>query len=153
MFNDMASAFLTEHPWERGFPWKETMALSRRHVYQEETFAPDGKTVIVSKTRTEATGWVQVNTLLRPDLVRRIESLAQIHTTNRSIVLYTMMYWWAWFKFPPPEIVERRRREREARTEQWRKDMAKATPQAVEQAGADVAAEVIKHVKKGVPSS
>ncbi len=118
MYAVMIDEWFKARLWERGFPWRKTMALSKREEQSAKLRTGDGAVVAADVTITKATGWVQVNMRLQEAQANRVRALAQLVGESPSTVLYTIIFWWTWFRNPPPEIAERRRREREARNKQ-----------------------------------
>lgn len=96
MSAEMMDRFLHEEPWSKGLRFRPTQALSGR-----------------IGTGTYATGWIQVNLRLRPELVERIKIAAEQNDVSPSSFVYTAFYWWCWYIYPPKS--EQRRREAAAR--------------------------------------
>jgi len=99
LHEDMARRFLKEKPWERGLKWRKTQALVQSPVDAMAERVP--------------TGWVQVNIRLPLDLAKELEQLAISQGQSLSAVLYTALYWYTWFVYPPAHEVERRRKAKE----------------------------------------
>lgn len=106
MYDVLVQAFLREAPWTRGLKWRETQALSRRLETIERVRAGDGSVLETPVTTTVATGWVQVNMRLDPELAERVKSVAAINAVSPSTVLYTAVHHWIWNKNPTPEILK-----------------------------------------------
>ncbi len=90
----MAHQFLTDRPWERGLKWRPTQSLTQ---------TLEGA---IGTKRT--TGWMQVNMRLPQKIVQDLERLSREQDTNISVVLYTMLYWYTWFIYPPAAEQARR---------------------------------------------
>lgn len=123
MYDTMIRAFFREAPWLHGLKWRETQALSRREETIERVRAGDGSVLETPVTTTVATGWVQVNMRLEPELAERVKSVAAANGVSPSTVLYTAVYYWIWYKNPTPEIEKIRK----ARHDQWKaRELARA---------------------------
>jgi len=105
MYDVMLGEFLREKPWEKGLKWRETQALSRREETIKTVKTADGKVLETPVTTTVATGWVQVNMRLNPELAERVRSVAAINGVSPSTVLYTAVYFWVWYKNPTESIL------------------------------------------------
>lgn len=148
MYDVMLQNWYQKLPHERGFPWKETMALSKRTVIVDAIKKRDGSIEERPRTETIATGWVQVNLRVKEAWKLKVYSTATQRGITPSSVLYTMIYWWTWFQHPPKDVAERRKREREIWLAEQRRKMAEAETEA---AGADsVTDALIDRVKRGV---
>lgn len=112
MFDLALQTFFAKRPYDRGMPWRETQALSRRVEVKEVVEIVNGKTITSTRTETEATGWVQLNMRLKPEWKPRLEGLAAVWGVSVSTVLHTMVHWWTWHEKPIKETAERRDRER-----------------------------------------
>ena len=93
MYQDCAEQFLTEEPWKYGLRWRLTKGLTTR------------LSEVGSKT---VTGWTQVNVRVRYETAIRLEALAAKEKISVSSLYYTMLYWWAWYRYPPAYERERR---------------------------------------------
>lgn len=91
MSAEMMDRFLHDEPWKKGLRFRKTQALSGR-----------------IGTGTYATGWVQVNLRLRPELVTRIKAAAEENDVSPSTFIYTALYWWTWYIYPPKSEIRRR---------------------------------------------
>lgn len=116
MYDTMIRAFFREEPWLHGLKWRETQALSRREETIERVRVGDGSALETPVTTTVATGWVQVNMRLEPELAERVKAVADTNGVSPSTVLYTAVYYWIWYKNPTPEIEKIRK----TRHEQWK---------------------------------
>lgn len=123
MYAIMIDEWFKARLWERGFPWRKTMALSKREEQSTALRTGDGAVVAADVTITKATGWVQINMRLREEQAARVRALAQLVGESPSTVLYTIIFWWSWFKNPPPEVAERRRRASEELAKQLAKQL------------------------------
>lgn len=139
MYDVMLKQFLADKPWEVGLRWRETQALSRREETVKEVRAGDGSTLTVPVTKTVATGWVQVNMRLEPNLAARVRSVAAANGVSPSTVLYTAVYYWIWYKNPTPEILALRKK----RFEQYKKRIEAEQRDAAEQAAEQVLGRVM----------
>ena len=123
MYDTMLRTFLHDAPWSAGLRWRETQALSRREEKLLTVRAGDGSALETPVTTTVATGWVQVNMRLHPELADRIWSLAAVNGVSSSTVLYTAVYYWICYKNPTPAI----KKIRETRLQQYEaRERAKA---------------------------
>ncbi len=93
MHVSMMEQFLEEKPWTKGLHWKRTKGLVER-----------------KGIGAMATGWVQVNMRLPTTTIDQIRDEAAYNQVSPSTFLYTAFYWWTWYKHPPRDEVERRRR-------------------------------------------
>jgi hypothetical protein len=93
MHVSMMDQFLEEKPWTKGLHWRRTKALVER-----------------KGIGAMATGWVQVNLRLPTPTIDQIRDEAAYNQVSPSTFLYTAFYWWTWYKYPPRDEVERRRR-------------------------------------------
>ena len=93
MHVSMMDQFLAEKPWTKGLHWRRTKALVER-----------------KGVGAMATGWVQVNLRLPTPTIDEIRDEAAYNQVSPSTFLYTAFYWWTWYKYPPRDEVERRRR-------------------------------------------
>lgn len=93
MSAEMMDRFLREEPWTKGLRFRQTQALSGR-IGQG----------------SYATGWVQVNLRLTPEMVERIRIEAERNDVSPSSFVFTAIYWWTWYIYPPKSELERRRR-------------------------------------------
>lgn len=126
MFEMMLTKWFTDRPWERQFPWKETMGPSYQVNLEEAITRGDWSALKDGQVaRTAASGWAQINMRISSDLAAKVISLASKQGVSKWTVLYTCIVWWTWFVNPPEEVKERRRIEREAKLEQWWKDRNK----------------------------
>ena len=132
MYTVMLVQWMTEHPWDKGVRWRETKALSQRSKTIEAVQLGDGTKTLVPVYRTVGTGWVQVNMRVPAELSRRVKSLAHIHMITPSSALYTAIFWWCWYKNPPPDVAESRRIEREERLAQQRIRITGAIPRSAD---------------------
>ncbi len=94
MQEDMARQFLAEKPWEKGLNWRPTQGMTQ--------------TLSNAVGQKVATGWMQVNLRLPQDLALELERLTVTQNATLSSVLYTMLYWYTWFVYPPAHEVKRR---------------------------------------------
>lgn len=93
MYQNCAEQFLVEEPWKYGLRWRPTKGLTSR----------------LSDVGTKSvTGWMQVNVRIRQETAIRLEALAAREKISLSSLYYTMLYWWAWYKYPPAYERERR---------------------------------------------
>ncbi len=96
LHEDMARRFLKEKPWEQGLQWRKTQSLVQSPADAVAERVP--------------TGWVQVNIRLPLELAQEFEQLAESQGQSLSAVLYTALYWYTWFVYPPAHEVERRKK-------------------------------------------
>ncbi len=93
MYFFMVKQFLDERPWTKGLRWRHAKSLIDR-----------------SEINPVATGWVQVNLRLPTPIVHQVLDESALHQISPTTFLYTAFYWWTWYKYPPRDEVERRRR-------------------------------------------
>mgnify|MGYP001626388002 FL=1 len=93
MYQDCAEQFLREEPWKYGLRWRPNQDRAPGFLDR------DDKTV---------TGWMQAKVRLRHETALRLEALAAKEKISVSSLCYTMLYWWAWYQYPPAHERERR---------------------------------------------
>jgi hypothetical protein len=93
MYQDCAEQFLREAPWKYGLRWRPN---------QDQTFG------ILDRGSKTVTGWMQANVRVRYETAMRLEALAAKEKISVSSLCYTMLYWWAWYQYPPAYERERR---------------------------------------------
>ena len=93
MYVAMMDQFLQEKPWTKGLHWRRTKALVER-----------------KGVGAMATGWVQVNLRLPTPTIQAIRAEAAENNVSPSTFLYTAFYWWTWYKYPPRDELERRKK-------------------------------------------
>ncbi len=103
LYCTMAQQFLAERPWERGLKWRPTQSLTQ--------------TLEGSIGKKSVTGWMQVNMRLPQKIAQDLERLSHEQDTNLSVVLYTMLYWYTWFIYPPASEQARRAEHRKMQME------------------------------------
>lgn len=87
MFESLFKEFLSEKPWETGFLWRESQAVSR---------LPAGAPRAGSQ-------WKQLNIQLPEQLARRIEITADRLKRSQSSFCFTGLCWWTGLYPPTPE--------------------------------------------------
>ncbi|WP_226827238.1 MULTISPECIES: hypothetical protein [Acidithiobacillaceae] len=93
MYQDCAEQFLREEPWEYGLHWRPNQDLTSG---------------LLDRGSKTVTGWTQVNVRVRYETAIRLEALAAKEKISVSSLYYTMLYWWAWYQYPPAYERERR---------------------------------------------
>ena len=90
-YEDCATRFLAEAAWKKGLQWR------------------DGR-----RPATSDPEWQAVHVRLPSELADRLVVLSQQQRVSLPDVLYTMLYWYSWFLYPPLYERERRKSLREA---------------------------------------
>jgi len=88
---DCANRFLDGKAWEQGLRW--------RNGHRPARVDPD---------------WMEVDVRIPLDLVDALAKVGRQQGVGLPDVLYTMLYWYSWFLYPPL-IEQERRRAREER--------------------------------------
>jgi len=88
LYTDCASRFLAAKPWGQGLPWRN----GHRPAGDPE--------------------WIEVRVRLPADLAHAVVELARASGIAVPDVLYTMLYWYSWFLYPPLHERERRTSQR-----------------------------------------
>lgn len=95
MYEAVLINFFRERPWVlRDNFWMKTQALSMRNEEKQERRQPDGRPLAVPVFWQQATGWVQVNMLVKEDLAEKVRMLAATEGVSSSSVLLTALVWW-----------------------------------------------------------
>ena len=90
-YEDCATRFLAEAAWKKGLQWR------------------DGR-----RPATSDPEWQAVHVRLPSELADRLVVVSQQQRVSLPDVLYTMLYWYSWFLYPPLSEQERRKSLREA---------------------------------------
>jgi hypothetical protein len=93
IYQDCAEQFLREEPWKYGLRWRPNQ---------------DRTSGLLDRGDKTVTGWMQANVRLRHETALRLEALAANEKIGVSSLCYTMLYWWAWYQYPPAYERERR---------------------------------------------
>jgi hypothetical protein len=91
VYEDCATHFLAEAAWKKGLQWR------------------DGR-----RPATSDPEWQAVHVRLPSELADRLVVVSQQQRVSLPDVLYTMLYWYSWFLYPPLYEQERRKSLREA---------------------------------------
>lgn len=86
--------FLQEEPWKYGLKWRQSKGLT--------------KSITDTVGVKTSTGWMQVNIRIKKELALEVERLASQEGINLSSLMYTILYWLSWYKYPPLEEQKRR---------------------------------------------
>lgn len=86
--------FLNEEPWKYGLKWRQTKGLT--------------KSITDTVGVKQSTGWMQVNIRIKKEIALEVERLASQEGVNVSSLMYTILYWLSWYKYPPLEEQKRR---------------------------------------------